>query len=137
MLDQLFSTRVLSLILGIAGVIAGMLLVMAHKRSFESASDGTDPQTVRFEKRKFRRRMIAGTMIACAGCLMAGLFWVTEARVFAIFILLILGLLVGILGIAIFDLFSVSLQTITEKDDQARQAMVKEYLKQREKKSED
>jgi len=64
---------------------------------------------------------------------MAALFWVTEERVFSVFILMILGLLVAILGVALIDLFSVGLQQIATPDPKAERAMVEEYLRQREK----
>ena len=72
-------------------------------------------------------------MITSVGCIMSALFWVSDGRVFSIFILMTLGLLVAILGVAFIDMFSVGLHQIASPDQKAEQAMVEEYLRQREK----
>ena len=70
-------------------------------------------------------------MITSVGCMLAALFWVTEAKIFAAFILMILTLLLGILGIAIIDLFSVGLHEIA-RPDESQKEKIQEYLRQRE-----
>ena len=122
------------LVFGIAGLIGGLVLLSAHKSALDQAMETESNERVqRFEIRKFRRRATASSMIASAGCMMAALYWVDDPRVFSIFILLILGLLLLILTIAFFDMFSVGLQTLTRTDDAARKALVDEYLRQRKK----
>ena len=127
--------RITSLLLGTAGLILGLFLLIAQKRWYETAVAGEDnPRVRRFELRKFRRRSAVASLIASVGCLMGALYWVNDPKTFSIFILLIMGLLISILGIACFDLFSVSLQTLTKPDDEsARKAMIDEYLRQRKK----
>ena len=88
---------------------------------------------MKFELRKFRRRSIVSAMITSVGCIMSSLFWVSDERVFCVFILMTLGLLAAILGVAIIDMFSVGLQQIATPDQKAEKAMVDEYLRQREK----
>lgn len=123
-----------TLALGLSGILTGFLLLFAHKRAFEASMKLEDNPRMRlFESRKYRRRSVVSSMIAATGCLMAALFWVTEPKIFAIFILLIMTLLLGILVIAFIDLFSVSLHSITKTDDAARKALVEEYLRQRKK----
>jgi hypothetical protein len=127
------NTRNYSLVLGIGGIAGGVLLFINHKRHLDQmlASDAAE-RVKAYESRKYRRRAIASAMIASVGCMLAALYWVNDARVFSVFILMILSLLVGILGVALIDLFSVGLQQIATPDDQSRKAMIEELLRQRE-----
>jgi len=128
------SIRGYSLAIGVCGFIAGVFLFLGHRRHFEEVvSSDASEKVVKFELRKFRRRSIVSAMITSVGCIMSSLFWVTQERVFAVFIMMTLGLLVAILGVAIIDLFSVGLQQIATPDQKAEKAMVEEYLRQREK----
>jgi len=128
------SIRGSALALGVGGIAGGIILFLNHRRRWEEvASSDAAQRIVKFEQRKFRRRSINSGMITSAGLMMAALFWVTEERVFSVFILMILGLLVAILGVALIDLFSVGLQQIATPDPKAEKAMVEEYLRQREK----
>lgn len=121
-----------TLALGIAGLAGGIFLFLSHKRHLDSVLESNVPQRIKdFEGRKFRRRGIASSMITSVGCMLAALFWVTEARIFAAFILMILTLLLGILGIAIIDLFSVGLHEIA-RPDESQKEKIQEYLRQRE-----
>jgi dipeptide/tripeptide permease len=132
LLASLENIRGFSLVLGVMGIAAGIVLFAAHQRSFDVATrNETDERLRRFETRKFRRRATVASMVASVGCLMAALNWVAEARVFSIFILLILSLLLGILGIAMFDMFSVSLRALTRDDDETRKKIVEEVLRRR------
>ncbi len=131
------SIRSYTLALGIGGIAGGILLFINHKKFLDQqlASDAND-RVKSFEMRKFRRRTIASAMITSAGTMMAALYWVTDVKVFSIFILMILSLLVGILGVAFFDLFSVGIQQIATPDERSQKAMIEEYLKNREENSE-
>ena len=132
LLASLESIRGFSLALGVVGIATGIVLFAAHQRSYDEATrNESDERLRRFETRKFRRRATVASMIASVGCLMAALNWVSEARVFSIFILIILSLLLGILGIAIFDMFSVSLQALTRDDGERRKQIVEEVLRRR------
>ena len=128
------NVRVYSLLLGLFGIVAGFLLLFGHRRKYELAmAQEEQDRAIQFETRKYKRRTLVSAMITATGCMMASLFWVDNARVFSVFILLILATLLGILGIALIDLFSVSLNTLTRTDDAARKALVEEYLRKRKK----
>jgi uncharacterized membrane protein YedE/YeeE len=126
------STRMYMLLFGMAAFAGGILLMFRHQRSFREASRKTTNERLRlFELRKFRRRMTASSMIAAIGVMLASLYWADDPRVFAILITLVLVTLLGVLGLACLDLFSVGLQQLAHPDDSARQAMVDEYLRLR------
>ena len=128
------SIRSYSLAIGLCGFVSGVFLFLSHRRQWAEVISGDTPdRVVKFELRKFRRRSIVSAMIASVGCIMSSLFWVTDGRVFSIFILMTLGLLVAILGVAIIDMFSVGLHEIATPDQKAEKAMVDEYLRQRDK----
>jgi hypothetical protein len=128
------NVRGYSLVLGIGGLAGGILLFINHKRRVDTvlASDA-DQRTRAFEIRKFRRRSIVSAMIASVGCMMAALYWVSDAKVYSAFILMILALLLGIMGMALIDLFSVGLRQLGTPDKEAEKRMIEEYLRQREK----
>ena len=128
------SIRGYSLAIGLCGFFVGVFLFLSHRRQWEDVvSSDASERIVKFELRKFRRRSIVNAMITSVGCIMAALFWVTDGRVFSIFILMTLGLLVAILGVALIDMFSVGLHEIASPNQKAEKAMVDEYLRQREK----
>lgn len=127
-----------SLVLGLIGIVVGIALLLSHKRIHDEAMQVEDnDRAVRFEKKKFRRRAVVSAMIASSGCMLASLYWVNDPKIFSIFILLILSTLLCVLAIAIFDMFSVGLRSLTRTDDAARKALVEEYLRQRKKASMD
>ncbi len=126
------STRMYMLLFGLAAFSGGIVLMFRHQRSFREASQRTTDERLRlFELRKFRRRMTASSMISAIGVMLASLYWADDPRVFAILISLVLVALLGVLGLAFLDLFSVGLQQLAHPDDSARQAMVEEYLRKR------
>ena len=127
------NVRNYTLAFGIAGLAGGVLLFINHKRRLEEvlASDASE-RIKAFETRKYRRRTVVSSMVASVGCMMAALYWVSDAKVFSAFILMILTLLLGILGVALFDLFSVSLHQISTPDEDSQKAMVEDYLRKRE-----
>lgn len=128
------NVRIYALALGIGGFAGGILLFINHKHQLDAVlASGADERTCAFEIRKYRRRAIVSAMIASVGCMMAALYWVRDYKIYSAFILMILTLLVGILGMAIIDLFSVGLQQIGTPDKEAERKMVEEYLRQREK----
>lgn len=81
--------------------------------------------------------MTASSMISAIGVMLASLYWADDPRVFAILISLVLVALLGVLGLAFLDLFSVGLQQLAHPDDSARQAMVDDYLRRRKQQNED
>ena len=128
------NVRTYSLLLGIGAFCGGILLLLNHKRTLDEIIERRESdRVVAYETRKFRRRASASTMIACLGCMLAGLYWVTDAKVFAIFIMLILALLLGIFGLALIDLFSVGLHHIATPDQKTQRKMIEDYLREREK----
>ena len=132
------SIRNYTLALGVGGIAGGILLFVNHKKHLDQklASDAND-RVKAFEIRKFRRRTVVSAMVTSAGTMMAALYWVTDVKVFSIFILMILSLLVGILGVAFFDLFSVGIQQIATPDERSQKAMIEEYLKTRKESTDD
>jgi predicted histidine transporter YuiF (NhaC family) len=128
------NVRLYALVLGIGGLVGGVLLFINHKRQYDAvlASDA-DERTRAFETRKYRRRAIVSAMIASVGCMLAALYWVRDAKIYSAFILMILALLLGIMGMAIIDLFSVGLRQLGTPDKDAEKRMIEEYLRQREK----
>lgn len=121
-----------ALLLGVGSFAGGMLSLFALKRQLDHVF--ATPHTVReisFETRKYRRRAIGSSLIASLGVMLAGIYAVDEMRTMSIFISIILLMLVGIMGIAMLDFFSVSLNELARTDDKAREAMVKEYARQR------
>lgn len=126
------SVRRYSLALGIGGLAGGILLFINHKKQLDAVlANNVEPRIRNFETRKYRRRATASAMIASVGCMLSALYWVSDARVFSAFILMILSLLIGILGVALFDLFSVGLQQIASPDEKSRKAMIEEFLRKR------
>ena len=108
------SVRVWSLVFGVASFIGGVMLIGAHRKVLDqAAAEAETARNQRFEVRKFRRRALVGSLIASMGAIMAGLYWVNTRELFALFILMILGLLSGIMAIAIIDFFSVSIHTVS------------------------
>lgn len=127
-----------SLAVGIAGVLTGILLMNAHKRTYElNVGQTSNLRLKKFETRKFRRRTMVAAMVASVGCMMSALYGVTDAKIFSIFVLLIMGLLIGILGVAMIDMFSVGLQSITRIEDRQHKEFLEEYLRRREHASKD
>ena len=128
------SVKNFAFLLGLGSVAGGVLSLFAHKRQLDDVfSTPHTASELRFESRKYRRRAIASSLIASQGIMLAGLAFVDEIRTVAIFISIILLLLVGILGTAMFDFFSVGINEIARKDDSARKALVDEYVRQRNK----
>lgn len=123
-----------SLLLGLGSLAVGIVSLYAHKHRLDEVFETPHSKSeLQFEARKYRRRAIASSMIASQGIMLAALAFVDELRTVAIFVSIILALLVGILGIAMFDFFSVGLNEIARKDDKAREELVKEYVRQRKK----
>lgn len=126
--------RFASLIIGLGVFSGGVLLLINHKRHIDQVADGNASDRIKaFEARKFRRRAAVSTMIACLGCTLGALYWVTDQKVFAVFIMMSLALLLGIFGLAVIDFFSVGLHHLATPDQKAQKKMIEEYLRQREK----
>ncbi|QEG21527.1 hypothetical protein [Mariniblastus fucicola] len=124
----------IALLLGLGSVAGGIVSLFAHKRQLDDIFEAPHTASeLQFESRKYRRRAIASSLIASQGIMLAGISFVDELRTLAIFISIILLMLVGILGIAMFDFFSVGINEIARKDDKARKALVDEYVRQRNK----
>ena len=129
---QVSTAQSLSLWVGIAIFIGGILLMFSHRRSFDEAFEQPlREQSVNFENRKYRRRVVVAGMITSLGIMISAIKWVEEPRAFASLILIIMGTLIAILGFAIIDMYSVGLQAIARTDDPNRKKMIEEYLKQR------
>ncbi len=121
-----------ALLLGLGSVAGGAVSLFAHKHRLDEVFN--TPHTARelaYEARKYRRRSIASSLIASQGIMLAAIAFVDELRTVAIFISIILLMLVGVLGVAMFDFFSVGLNELARKDDSARKALVDEYVRQR------
>ena len=93
-----------SLMLGIAAIASGLFLFVNHRRHLNDVmSDPQNKRILAFEIRKYRRRTAISAMITSTGFMLAALNWVNEPRVFTVFIMMILGLLLAILVIAFFE----------------------------------
>ena len=120
-------------VLGLIAFAGGVLLMIRHKRDFDDVFVSERDATVRrFEKRKFRRRTTASTMIAAMGVMLLSLNWARDPYVFATLITMVLALLLGAMTLACFDILSVGLHSISLDDHEARKKMVAEYVRQRE-----
>ena len=129
---QLSSAQTMSLWLGTAIFIGGILLMFSHRRSFDEALEQPlREQVIAFENRKYRRRVVVAGMITSLGIMISAIYWVEEPRAFACLILIIMGTLLAILGFALIDMYSVGLQAIARTDEPDRKKMIEEYLKQR------
>ena len=129
---QISSAQNLSLPIGIVIFIGGLLLMFSHRRSFDEAFEHPiTAQQTNFENRKYRRRVFVAGMIASLGIMIAAIYWVEEPRAFASLILIILGTLIGILGFALIDMYSVGLQALARTDEPERKKLIEKYLKER------
>lgn len=122
-----------AMVLGLLSLAGGVFSLLAQKRQLDEVYEGSpSDQEVRYESRKYRRRSMVSTLIASQGIMMCGVAFANDARTIAILVSIILLMLVGILGVAMFDVFSVGLKEIARKeDDSARKALVEEYARQR------
>lgn len=103
------------LVLGVASIIGGLFLLNAHRAIYERGIDRCSSATEqRFEQGKLRRRSWVAVLMTSIGMMLAALFWVTEARALAIFVLMIVTQLLFILAIALVDMFFVSLRLATK-----------------------
>jgi hypothetical protein len=127
-----FDVRLLTLLFGVGSFIGGIALIVAHRRGLDRATaEAETARNERFEVRKFKRRSLVGSLIASMGVTMAGLYWVTTPRLFSLFLLMILGLLSGILIIAMIDFFSVSLHTLTDTRADDHKTLLNEYQRRK------
>ena len=121
-------------VLGLAAFAGGVLLMIRHKRDIDEVQQRErEPSVLKFEQRKFRRRSLASTMVASMGVMLVSLYWAQDPYVFATLISLVLLLLLAVLFLASLDVVSVGLHSIAVDDKEARQKMVDEYVRQREK----
>ena len=131
-------TQLGALVVGVGTIAGGILLMIRHKRALEEVErHERDARTRAIELKKFRRRTMASTLIAAMGVLIASLHWAREPVVFSILIGLILIAIVAILFLAFLDLMTVSLHSLADTRDDARERMIQEYLKQRKRQQED
>jgi peptidoglycan/LPS O-acetylase OafA/YrhL len=131
-ISQVSSAQSLSLFVGVAIFIGGILLMFSHRRSFDEALEQPlREQSMNFENRKYRRRVVVAGMITSLGIMISAIYWVEEPRAFASLILIIMGTLIAILGFAMIDMYSVGLQAIARTDEPNRKKMIEDYLKQR------
>ncbi len=129
--DQSMSALVL---IGLVAFAGGIGLMFLHKQHIDDVFARSQDLRIRlFEKRKYRRRSLASTMIAAMGILMSALYWAHEPSVFIGLVSIILILLMAVMFLACLDLMSVSIHTATHDDSSARKEMINEYLRQREK----
>ena len=128
------NVKVFALLLGLASVVGGVLALQAQKRQLDEVEGSAPSERERlYESRKFRRRGMVSTLIASQGIMLCGIAFVEEVRTLAILVSIILLMLVGVLGAAMFDFFSVGLKELARRDDDsARKKLVDEYVRQRE-----
>lgn len=119
------------LLLGLASILAGLLLMKAHRSSFQTIAR-QDPSAglFRFEFKKMKRRTLIAALVASIGCMLVSLYWVKEIKVLAFFSLAIMLQLMLILGFAIVDVFSVGIRTLTRIDERPQKEMIEQMLHQ-------
>lgn len=122
-----------AMVLGLLSLAGGIFSLLAQKRQLEDVYAGSPTdQELRYESRKYRRRSMVSTLIASQGIMMCGIAFAEDPKTVAILVSIVSLMLVGILGVAMFDVFSVGLKQIASKeDDSARKALVEEYVRQR------
>ena len=126
------NVRLLSLLFGVGSFILGVSSIFAHRRELDrGTAQAETARNERFEVRKFRRRSLNGSLIASMGVIMSGLYWVTEPRLFSLFLLMILALLSGILVIAMFDMFSVGMHSLTDTRATDHKTLLNEYQRRK------
>jgi len=125
----------MSVLLGAAMLVVGVALVFYHKFDFDRvlASKATK-RIIVFEHRKYYRRAMVGSMVASAGIVLATLNWITDARVYVVLLTVLLLLILGVLLLAVVDMFSISLNHIAKKDEESEKAALEALLRQREEK---
>lgn len=122
------------LLMGLACFAGGILLMIQHRRDWlVSLGMRADARTRQFEERKFRRRALLASMISSAGCVMSSMYWLVEPKLWAMMMGVLLLILVGIVGIAFLDLFSVGLREMSEPNPEAQREMLRTCLELREK----
>ena len=137
LLLQVSSTQNLSLAVGILVFIVGVMSMFSHRRAFDAAFEQQlTAQQVKFENRKYRRRVMVAGMITSLGIMIAAIYWVREPPAFACLILIILGILLSILGTALIDMYSVGLQALARTDEPDRKKLIEQYLKERQQQAE-
>ena len=126
------ASRELSLLLGVATFIGGLLAMFSHQRAFKSTfQQPLKRSEVIFENRKYRRRVVVAALISSLGLMIASLKWITEPRPFASLILIILITLLAIFAMALIDMYSVGLQAYTRKKDPTRDKLIQEYMQRK------
>ena len=121
------------LIVGVLMFSAGVILMLRHLKHWQNVqATEKDLRLQKFEFRKFRRRGIAACLLSISGSTMAALYWAEDARVFAILTTILMAAIIGILGLAVFDLIGVSLN-LAEPNDEAQKRMMEEVRKLKEK----
>lgn len=126
--------RTMLLLFGAVLVATGIILMSRHFQQWQTVrSKKADKSLLLFEFRKFRRRCTIACLMAISGCAMMAIYWLIDVKFIALMSLTIFATLVGVLGLAILDLMSVGIRRYAEDDDAARQKLVKEYhrLKQK------
>lgn len=121
-----------ALILGIFGVVVGVLLMRGHQAVYYRSLQHPATQVARnYEARKVRRRTIIAGLVTSVGFMLAAIYWVREARVLAIFTLLIICQLLFILGIAMVDFLSVSMRMMSKPVSKSQKETLEEFLRNR------
>jgi peptidoglycan/LPS O-acetylase OafA/YrhL len=120
-------------LLGALAIIAGVALMLSHRRKVVEASRREqDERIMLYEKRKFRRRSLASAMVAAIGIFLVALAFTHQPDPFVKLLSVVLILLPAVLVMAMLDMFSVGLHSVVS-DNSARQEMIDEYPRQRKK----
>lgn len=119
---------------GIPVVLGGFALMFWHLRQWTHQQQLRLTERERaFFGRQFKRRALIGSLIAMVGAVLASLQWVSDPLMFAWTVLLLLALLLVIVCIALADMFYGVLHVQSGREAQeARQALIREYLSARE-----
>ena len=123
---------------GAATFCAGLLMLSANRRDVDDAFAGDgSPAYKRIELRKYRRRATTSAMISILGCFIGGCYWVTEKRLAAVFLLIIMVLLTAIAVLACVDMFSVGFRHIVSGNRDNQKAILEELVRRHKESSND
>jgi hypothetical protein len=123
------SNRAVLLLFGLALFAVGILLMIQHRREWDSVRRSERiARNLKFEHKKFRRRALVGSLLSLVGAVMASLYWAHDSTVFVAMTIAMFLVLILMLSLGVVDLLAVSLHQFSTVDDKAKKEMVRKAL---------
>ncbi len=123
------SNRAVLLLFGMALFAVGILLMIQHRREWDSVRrNERNARNLKFERKKFRRRALVGSLLSVVGAVMAALYWAHDSTVFVAMTIAMFLVLILMLSLGVIDLLAVSLHQFSTVDDNAKKEMVRKAL---------